>query len=184
MALIPLKCKNPIVAPYLTRLDWRIRTRSGGTRSSLSFPIQIQKKKNQYKCEYIFITKRISNTHWVYVKIYINHFLLKAHHFGITPTFVPSFTKFIRIFNIKNIYKIDSEFNFQKIIYTKRVNSISCMCARSFTSPLNGFDVGSVLVRTSLLYLFTRYLRVDKNNTLSIFMLSGSIQFYSLFISF
>ena len=131
-----------------------------------------KKKKNQYKCEYIFNTKRISNTHWVYVKIYIKHFLQKlnilrkAHHFGITPTFVPSFTKFIRVFNIKNIYKIESEFR------------------RIFTSPLNGFEVGSVLVRSSLLYLFTRYLHVDKNNILSIFMLSGSIQFYSLFISF
>ena len=186
MALIPLKCKNPIVAPYPTRPDWRTQTRSGGTRSSLSFPIQIQKKKKkiQYKCEYIFITKRISNTHWVYVKIYIKHFLRKAHHFGITPTFISSFTKFIKIFNIKNIYKIESEFNFHKILYTKKVNSISCICVRSFTSPPNGFDVGSVLVRSSLLYLFTRYLRVDKNNTLSIFMLSGSIQFYSLFISF
>ena len=110
--------------------------------------------------------------------------LKKVHHFGITPTFVPSFKKFIIVFNIKNIYKIESEFNFHKILYTKRVNSISCMRARSFTSPPNGFDVGSVLVRSSLLYVFTRYLRVDKNNTLSIFMLSGSIQLYSLFISF
>ena len=38
-------CKNLIVAPYSTRPDWRIRTRYGETRSSLSFPIQIQKKK-------------------------------------------------------------------------------------------------------------------------------------------
>ena len=80
-----------------------------------------------------------------------------------------SFTKFIGFFN----NKIESEFTFHKILYTKRVNSISCMRARSFTSPLNGFDVGSVLVRSSLLYLFTQYLRVE----LSIFMLSGSIQF-------
>ena len=50
--------------------------------------------------------------------------LRKAHHFGITPTFVPSFTKFIRFFNIKNIYKIKSEFNFYKILYTKKVNSM------------------------------------------------------------
>ena len=47
---------------------------------------------------------------------------------------------------------------------------------RSFTYPPNGFDVGSVLVWSLLLYLFTWYLRVDKNNTLSIFMLSGFIQ--------
>ena len=92
--------------------------------------------------------------------------------------------KIIRVFNIKNIYKIESEFNFHKILYTKKVNSISCMRAWSFTSLANDFDVGSMLVRSSLLYLFTRYLRVDKNNTLNIFMLSGSIQFYSLFISF
>ena len=39
------------------------------------------------------------------------------------------------------------------------------------------FDDGSVLARSLLLNLFTRYLHDDKNNTLSIFMLSGSIQF-------
>ena len=92
--------------------------------------------------------------------------------------------KIYQSFHIKNIYKIEPEVNFHKILYTKRVNSVTCMCAQSFTSPLNGFDVGSVLVRSSLLYLFTRYPRVDNNNMLSIFMLSGSIQFYSLFISF
>ena len=67
-------CKIPIAYPYPTRSDWRIQTKSRGTRSSLSFPVQIQKKKIQYKCEYILITKRISNTHWVYIKIYIKHF--------------------------------------------------------------------------------------------------------------
>ena len=110
--------------------------------------------------------------------------LQKAHHFGITPTFVPSFTKFIRVFNIINIYKIESEFNFYKILYTKRVNSISCMRVMEFYFSSNGFDIGFMLVRSSLLYLFTQYLRVDKNNTFSLFILSGSIQFYSLFISF
>ena len=111
------------------------------------------------------------------------HFV-EAKHFEITPTFVSSFTKFIIFFNIKNIYKIESEFNFHKILYIKGVNSISYTRARSFTSPPNGFDVCSVLVRSSLLYLFTRYLRVDKNNTLNIFILSGYIQFYYILISF
>ena len=44
------------------------------------------------------------------------------------------------------------------------------------------FDNDSTLVRSLLLNLFTRYLRDDKNNALSIFMLSGSIQFSLHFI--
>ena len=47
-------------------------------KHSLHFHFQSKpkkkKKKIQYKCEYIFNTKRISNTHLVYVKIYIKHF--------------------------------------------------------------------------------------------------------------
>ena len=42
------------------------------------------------------------------------------------------------------------------------------------------FDDDSALAWSLLLNLFTRYLRNDKNNALSIFMLSGSIKF-SLF---
>ena len=38
------------------------------------------------------------------------------------------------------------------------------------------FNDDSTLARSLLLNLFTRYLRDDKNNVLSIFMLSGSIQ--------
>ena len=44
------------------------------------------------------------------------------------------------------------------------------------------FDDDSVLARSLLLNLFTRYLRDDKNNALSIFMLSGL--YSSLFILF
>ena len=44
------------------------------------------------------------------------------------------------------------------------------------------FDDDSALARSLLLNLFTRYLRNDKNNALSIFMLSGSIQFSLHFI--
>ena len=44
------------------------------------------------------------------------------------------------------------------------------------------FDDDSALVQSLLLHLFTRYLRDDKNNALSIFMLSGSIQFSLHFI--
>ena len=44
------------------------------------------------------------------------------------------------------------------------------------------FDDDSALARSLLLNLFTRYLRNDKNNTLSIFMLSASIQFSLHFI--
>ena len=44
------------------------------------------------------------------------------------------------------------------------------------------FDDDYALTRSLLLNLFTRYLRDDKNNTLSIFMLSGSIQFSLHFI--
>ena len=39
------------------------------------------------------------------------------------------------------------------------------------------FDDDFALARSLLLNLFTRYMRDDKNNALSIFMLSGSIQF-------
>ena len=51
----------------------------------------------------------------------------------------------------------------------------------SFPSPRNGFDVGSVLMRSSLLYIFTRHLRIGKNNTLSISMFSGCMEILSSF---
>ena len=44
------------------------------------------------------------------------------------------------------------------------------------------FDDDSVLTRSLLLNMFTWYLRDDKNNVLSIFMLSGSMQFSLHFI--
>ena len=44
------------------------------------------------------------------------------------------------------------------------------------------FDDDSALARSLLLNLFTQYLRDDKNNALSIFMLSGSIEFSLHFI--
>ena len=44
------------------------------------------------------------------------------------------------------------------------------------------FDDDTALTRSLLLNLFTWYLCDDKNNALSIFMLSGSIQFYIHFI--
>ena len=44
------------------------------------------------------------------------------------------------------------------------------------------FDDDLALARSLLLNLFTRYLRDDKNNALSIFMFSGSIQFSLHFI--
>ena len=44
------------------------------------------------------------------------------------------------------------------------------------------FDDDSEFARSLLLNLFTRYSRDDKNNLLSIFMLSGSIQFSLHFI--
>ena len=47
---------------------------------------------------------------------------------------------------------------------------------------LAAFDDDSTLARSLLLNLFTRYLRDDKNNALSIFMLSGSTRFSLHFI--
>ena len=44
------------------------------------------------------------------------------------------------------------------------------------------FDDDSTLARSLLLNLFTRCLHDDKNNELSIFMFSGSIQFSLHFI--
>ena len=44
------------------------------------------------------------------------------------------------------------------------------------------FDDDSTFARSLLLNLFTWYLRDDKNNALSIFMLSGSLQFSLHFI--
>ena len=44
------------------------------------------------------------------------------------------------------------------------------------------FDDDFALSRSLLLNLFTRYLGYDKKNALSIFMLSGSIQFSRHFI--
>ena len=47
------------------------------------------------------------------------------------------------------------------------VGALHLLCA--------AFDDDSELARSLFLYLFTRYLRDDKNNALRIFMLSGSI---------
>ena len=44
------------------------------------------------------------------------------------------------------------------------------------------FDDDFALARSFLLNMFTRHLRDDKNNVLSIFMLSGSIQLSLHFI--
>ena len=44
------------------------------------------------------------------------------------------------------------------------------------------FNDDSTLARAFLLNMFTRYMRDDKNNALSIFMLSGSILFSLHFI--
>ena len=54
------------------------------------------------------------------------------------------------------------------------VGSLLLLCA--------AFDDDSALTRSLLLNLFTRYLRDDKNNALSIFILSGSIQLSLHFI--
>ena len=56
-----------------------------------------------------------------------------------------------------------------------------CM-VRALLLPRAAFDDDSMLTRSLLLNLFTRYMCDDKNNTLSIFMLSGSIQFSLHFI--
>ena len=47
----------------------------------------------------------------------------------------------------------------------------------SFTLLHAAFDNDSALTQSLLLNLFTWYLHDDKNNALSILMLSGSIQF-------
>ena len=46
----------------------------------------------------------------------------------------------------------------------------------------SAFDDDSAFARSLLLNMFTRYLCNDKSNALSIFMLSGSIQFSLNFI--
>ena len=46
----------------------------------------------------------------------------------------------------------------------------------------SAFDDDSALAWSLLLNMFIRHLRDDKNNALSIFMLSGSIQFFLHFI--
>ena len=43
---------------------------------------------------------------------------------------------------------------------------------------MNSLNDSELLDLGSASLSITRYLRIDKNNTLSIFMLSGSIQFY------
>ena len=48
---------------------------------------------------------------------------------------------------------------------------------RSFTYPPCDFDDDFDSLRSTSSYLFSQYLRDDKNNALSIFMLSGSIYF-------
>ena len=51
------------------------------------------------------------------------------------------------------------------------------MHGRIFTSTLQSFDVDSKSLGSLSSYMFTRYLRDKRNNELSIFMLSGFIQF-------
>ena len=56
-----------------------------------------------------------------------------------------------------------------------------CM-VRALLLLFAAFDDDSALTQSLLLNLFTQYLRDDKNNALSIFMLSSSIQFSLPFI--
>ena len=56
------------------------------------------------------------------------------------------------------------------------------MHGRSFTFTPCGFDDDSMLARSLLLNLFARYLHDEKNNALSIFILSGFIWFSLHFI--
>ena len=96
----------------------------GGIRFSLSFPKKKKKKNFNSNVNTFSISNAFQILIWYTYKYTLNIFtetkhFVEAKHFEITPTFVSSFTKFIRFFNIKNIYKIESEFNFHKILYIK-----------------------------------------------------------------
>ena len=95
------------------------------------------------------------------------------------PTFIHY--GIISHFKYKNIYKHLSEFNFHNIVLIQKISKKKtimgfhvCMVGPLLLLRVD-FDDDSVLAKSLLLNLFTWYLCDDKNNVLSIFMLSGSI---------
>ena len=56
-------------------------------------------------------------------------------------------------------------------------NNFMYACDRALLYPPYDFDNDSDSLRSTSSYLFSWYLRDDKNSVLRIFMLSGSIQF-------
>ena len=110
--------------------------------------------------------------------------------YGITCPFAP-FPTFIHYdiishYKYQNIYKHLSEFDFHSIVliqkYQKAIMGFHVCMVGALLLLSVAFDDDSALAQSLLLNLFTRYLHDDKNNELTIFMLTGSIQFSLHFI--
>ena len=76
------------------------------------------------------------------------------------------------VFNIQIFTKHNQSSIFIIVFVQNESNNFMYAC---FTYPPCDFDDDSDSLRSTSSYLFTRYLRDDKSNALSIFMLSGSI---------
>ena len=63
------------------------------------------------------------------------------------------------------------------VLYKKSQINFMYACDGALLILRVTFDDDNNSLRSTSLYLFTQYLRDDKSNALSIFMLSGSIQF-------
>ena len=74
-------------------------------------------------------------------------------------------------------HSFDKKKKYQKVIIGFHVCIVGALL-----SLRAAFDNDYALTRSLLLNMFTRYLRDDKNNALSIFMLNSSIQFFLHFI--
>ena len=81
---------------------------------------------------------------------------------------------------MKNIYKHLSEFNFHNVVlikkkYQKAIMGFHVCMVGALLLLRAAFDDDTELAWSLILNFFTWYLRDNKNNALSIFMLSGSI---------
>ena len=82
---------------------------------------------------------------------------------------------FLAIFKNQIFIKQDQSLIFIIVFVQNESNNFMHACDRAVLNPSCDFDDDYDSLRSTSLYLFSRYLRDDKNNALNIFMLSGSI---------
>ena len=123
---------------------------------------------------YIYIRKyyfNIKGAHHLITKLFFSfNVAFHAHLVHFPPLYNATL---LAVFNIQIFTKHNQSSIFIIVFVHNESNNFMYGCeGRSFTYSLSDFDS----LQSMSLYLFTRYMRDDKSNVLSIFMLSGSIK--------